>query len=1823
MAQHIEGYRLSPQQLRIWQLRGDRERASGIALIEGACDVARLRAAVAALVVRHEILRTGFAALPGMAEPVQQVRSEPLFEWKVEDLRHRDAAEVMSALEHELDRGATAGAVTGPALQCRVVRVSDERTALVVSLPSLCADAATLDRFLVELGAVHAGATAPAEDVLQYADFAEWQASACREDEADFWRRLQVPGARHTLRTGLESPGGTVERGSIVATIPVELTAEIEQFVTAHDVTDETFWFTAWLAFVRRNVDDEVVTVLAQRSSRTIEPLDTALGPIDRHVPVFHRLNLAAGFAASAAELATVLGDFEAHRVYFDWAHTADPAAVFPLGFSFRTTTDLEVGGLRFAWQRVRVNTEPFDAALEVCARAQAPGRTPRVEAVVLHVAGRCLDEARATRMLDGLFAMVRDVLRHPHRPLGRLETLGPRERHLVLNAWSESTRRLPSARSLCQRIADVATQFPERLALVFGDERVTYGQLDQRARRVAANLLARGVERDDPVALLAERSIEAVIGELGTLAAGAAYAPLEPHQPERRLHQLLAPLGDAVILSLRRWRDLLVRLGVDEARVVFLDQLDTTLELPPLAVPAPDDAAYLIYTSGSTGTPKAVVVTHAGLENLAGAMEQRVYAGLAPPLRASLNAPLVFDASIKQLVLLAAGHTLYIVPEDVRRDGAALLEMIAACRLDVLDVTPSQLELLLHAGLEHRSDALPARVLVGGEPIATATWERLRALGGERFINVYGPTECADVATVASVSDADRPAIGRPLANVRAYVLDPLGNPVPVGATGELYLGGFGVARGYLRNPGLTAARFVPDPFGHDGGRLYRTGDRVRWNERGDLEFVGRSDHQVKLRGFRIELGEIDAVLRQQPGVRDCAVVLREDRPGDRRLVAYVVPQLQASRPSPHTTLGLSADGDPTQLASHVLPNGLVVVHQNKNETEYLFHEIFQQQVYARHGIRLPSDAVVFDVGANIGMYSLYVLQHCERPRIYAFEPVPPILTALRANLNRHGRGATVLGYGLSDREALVDFTYYPRYSMMSGISAYARPGEEVAVVRRYLESTAEGGSAQADEARELLRHADQLLRFRFEGQTHRCLLRRLDDVIREHAIAHIDVLKIDVQRAELEVLRGLGEADWSRIDQIVMEVHQQTSGESAGRLAEIAAVLEHHGFEVAFEQDALLTGTDRYNLYASRLGLRTRDAGRHHAPPPVSALSTDELRRHAEAWLPDHMVPAVFVVLDRMPLTRNGKIDREALPPPPEAEVRAMPPLSPIESIVCDIWADLLASQQFGPDDDFFQLGGHSLMATQLVARIREALQVELPLRAIFEAPTLRGAARAVEQERARTRHGARAEPPRIVPVPRGGAFPLSFAQLRMWLTHQLDPGDRSYNAPAAFQVDGPLSRDVLERALGLMVQRHEPLRTTFAIQDGEPVQVIGEPAPVHLPVVDLSGLDEPARTDELQRRCKLNTEQLFSLEHGPLFRFELVRLGELRHVVIFAMHHIIRDAWSTAIFIRELVEHYRALAANRPVELPALSIQYADFAHWQTTWLTGDVYREHLAYWRRRLAGELPVLALPLDRPRAQRTSSTGRRATFAIDRALSGRLKELGRRSGATLYMTLLAGFVVLLHRHRGQNDLLVGMAIAGRERRETEQLFGCLINMLVLRFELSDATTFAALLRQVRQVTIEAYEYQAMPFDQLVKELAPGRQPGISPFFQVAFGMQNGQRGELRLPGLEITMLPQSIEYVRYDLTVWATEEGDGALSIDWTYCDELFDDATIAGMARRYETLLCGIVAEPTAGIHRYELQSTEDQHALARSQAHKQQSLNDRLSATRRRAES
>jgi amino acid adenylation domain-containing protein/non-ribosomal peptide synthase protein (TIGR01720 family) len=1134
------------------------------------------------------------------------------------------------------------------------------------------------------------------------------------------------------------------------------------------------------------------------------------------------------------------------------------------------------------------------------CELAAASPATDVTARLIRHNAGltgvveyrRDLFDAGAVERLAGHFARVLEVVAdNAAVPLGRIDILTGSERHQVLEAWNDTDRGVARLSFPALFEAQVA-RTPGAPAVLSETSALSYAELEARANRLAHLLIGHGAAPERIVALALPRSVEIVVAQLAVVKAGAAYLPVDPAYPEERISFMLADAQPVLVLTLG---DLVHELGcLDGTPVLVVDHPATAAALAGMPCRAPTDAdrrspltlahpAYVIYTSGSTGRPKGVVVSHAGLASFSAAEVDRF--AVAPEDRILQFSSPSFDASVLELCMSLPAGAALVVPPPGPLLGDALAEVLAQQEVTHALIPPVALATVPDGVAE---TGLPRfrGVIVGGEACTAELVARWAP--GRRMINAYGPTESTVVSTWSRpLTPGGTPPIGRPIWNTRVYVLDGALRPVPVGIAGELYVGGGGLARGYLHRPGLTAERFVANPFGAPGSRMYRTGDVVRWTAEGELQFVGRADDQVKIRGFRVEPGEIESRLRQHAGVGDAVVMARRDKRGHRRLVAYVVP-------SPGS-------------------------------------------------------------------------------------PVP----------------------------------------------------------------------------------------------------------------------------------------------------------------------------------------------------------------------STAALRELLAQTLPAYMVPSAFVTLDALPLSPNGKLDRQALPEAAEVAPGSgyVAPRTDAERALAAIWADVLGMERVGVEDDFFELGGDSILSFRILSRIRAAFGVALSARAVFDARTVVRLAELLPQQPPSDHGGA------IAAVRRGWPLPLSGAQQRLWFLDDLNAGGTEYNTGIGLRLSGRLHGGALRSALDALTQRHESLRTTFDAVDGGGVQVVAGRGEIPLTVLDLSMTDDRRREETLDQALADELRLPFDLRRGPLTRAVLVTMSEDDHVLMLSQHHIVTDGWSVGVLVDELSELYGAAVRGTPVALPALPIQYADFAVWQRERLSSPELDRHLDYWKRKLAGIEP-LELPTDRPRPYVRTTSGSLYRRDLPAELMQQLTRVGQAHGATLFMTLTAAVQVLLSRYTNQRDVAVGTVTSGRNRAELEGLVGFFVNTLVLRSWIDDSQPFSDLLAQVRETVLDAFDHDEVPFDRLVEEIQPERDASRTPLVQAMVVLQNAMVRPMEVEALRIAEQDLPRPSARFDLVLefWPRA---GSLNLAVEYNTDLFDAATIERLVGQLETLLHGIVTDPDRPVSRLPLMSPEEQHQV------------------------
>jgi len=1536
----LHGFRLSHQQRRWWLLHRDGavHRALCAVEITGELDHGRLRSSLAGLVERHQILRTSFQRRAGLALPFQVIADLPCPPaWEEIDLSGGSAREredrfqaVWQAAGQEPD-----SASPGSALRARLIRFEPGRHRLILSLPALCADARTLSLLAGGIALAAEPPRAADEEPVQYVQVSEWQHETVEDEEEAaegkaFWRDreaaaaepLHLPWQRDAAAVGLPA-----EPLRIGVTLGDGTTAGLSRLAAESSGSLEAALLTAWAALLGRLTGREDLALAVETDGRGLEELAGALGPLARAVPVRLGIDPEKSFAAALTGVAAAL------REAVDWQQhwLPDPQGdrtSRDVGFAFEPLPPpRSAGGVELRMTRCEVPGDLRPLALRCTA---VEGRVT----AVLEADPERFDAAGAAKLAEGFRVLVESAAQRPASLLEALPVLPAEERERLLHGFNATASPVPEPLLVHRRFELQAERHPEREALRFEAVSLTYAELNARANRLARHFRGLGVGPETVVALWLPRSPDLVVALLAVLKAGGGYLPVDVTQPAERLARMLVDSGAALLVTqggagvppvagLRG-----VDLDFDAAAVAALgdgdlDDLDFAVE--------PDGLAYVIFTSGSTGRPKGVAVPHRQLASYVHGLGERLGLGSG----ASFATVSTFAADLGNTSLFGAlcgGGCLHVLAEERIFDGEAMAAYLESHGVDVLKIVPSHFQ-ALYRTCPRPERLLPRRCLVlGGEACPSGLVSQLlREAPHLDVLNHYGPTEttvgvCAHRPERSGEPAAVTVPIGRPLANARLYVLDERLEPLPAGVPGELFIGGAGVARGYLGQGAQTAERFLPDPFaGSPGARMYRTGDRARHLPGGALECLGRLDRQVKIRGFRVEPDEVALALREHPGVEAAVAVPFEEAGGGVRLAAYTVPR---------RLWAAEIDG----RKRFVLPNGMAIAHQNRNETEYLFQEIFVRHTYAQHGVRLREEAVVLDLGANIGMFMMFVAACRPRARLYSFEPLPPLFRTLRLNAELYAPGAKVFPAGVAETERTAEFMFYPQHTMMSGLSDYADPELERRVVERSLRNAGQQGSA---EAAALIEHADELLGRRFEGERHACRLLRLSDVIRQEGLERIDLLKIDVQRAELDVLRGLEEPDWHRIDQIVMELHQDEAGATAGRIQQVLDLLGAHGFEAVVEQDPMLVGTDRYALYARRRDGRVEGEdlaalATTAAAPENRVLDAAQLRAWLSRRLPEPMCPAQHVLVKALPLTRNGKVDLRALPAPEQAGAAEgeghVAPRNPVEERIAAIWAEVLGLERVGVHDNYFEIGGDSMQSIRVIAR---AARVGLRLTAqhFFEHQTIALLAAVLgDSERA-------------AGEPAGLEIPLTPAQ-RRFLEGPEDP--RAWGLPLPLEARGAVDRERLALAFREVAARHDALRLRFVRDAAGWRQRYGGEAAAALEWLDLSGVD-PAALEESCDAVAVRLRAGLDLRDGPVARLACLDFGTGRPArLLLVCHPLVADEPSWRILVEDLGAAYRALEQGRDVSLPPATRPFRGWAEGVAALADAPEARSEAAFW-----------------------------------------------------------------------------------------------------------------------------------------------------------------------------------------------------------------------------------------------------------------------------------
>jgi amino acid adenylation domain-containing protein len=1461
------GFTLSPQQKRLWLIssKADKANCEFEIAIEGASESSiceALRGVVSASeILRTRLVRPDWSSLPAQtidshAAPLILSLSAAEFEAWAEDSEASTPFDYLRAHAAVSDQAQP--------LRALLIELEPSSYRLAIALPGYCADAYTAVLLFRNLAARLAGANL-VQGALEYADLAEWQNQLLQAEESaagrSYWRD-EVSEPIPPLPFEIPNSSAFLP-GAIELELEDTVLDAIDYDLRESDLQRSRFLFSCWAVLLSRLTGaNRIICGWLSDGRRHPELLDV-LGPFAKFLPVKIEVDPLASIVEFAQQAKTKLSTAVNWHEAYDWGQSDEDTGSFfcPYIFEYSDSARRIECGAQLELKSLRCWMDRFHLGISYW----SAGDSFRIE--LLYDAARIRPED-AARIAEEYVTLVRSAVASPTAPVKALGIVGPGEHSWQLTCLNAAPAD-PPTRTVLDRIEEQAALARHRPAVRCHQDEIDYAALDASANGIAKRLLAAGVSQGAVIGICLERSIDFIVALIGVWKAGAAYLPLDPRSPERRLCETIETAGLRMIITRPQWRRPFDGLSV----IIINDRADLADTRPGITI-TPDQLAYILLTSGSTGSPKSVAVEHRQLAHYVDAVRRATGMNAAnyatfSSFTADLGNTAVFSA-------LSSGACLHIVTEDQALEAGALYEYFEGNEIECAKLTPSHMRILL-AGANGKSRRAPIFIL-GGEPSSWELIEEIRATFPAGAIwNHYGPTETTIGVSVYPVVSNRAPCsktvpLGRPLPRNRIYILDAHLRLAPFGSAGDLYVGGPSLARGYINDPAATSDRFIPDPFGSaPGARLYKTGDLARYVDDGMIEFLGRSDRQLKIRGHRIEPAEIEARINTYPAIARSFVTLVDTPTKESRLVAYVI--------------------------------------------------------------------------------------------------------------------------------------------------------------------TRNGAQFQASELQSYLRES-----------------------------------------------------------------------------------------------------------------------------------------------LPEQMTPSAFVTVPAFPLTPSGKINARDLPLPTAADTaqsEAAVPTNSIEDLLCGIWRALLECEKVGLDQSFFDIGGHSLLATKLVSRIRKTFQVELPLREVFESPTIRGLARRIGQRRWSERGD-------VAPTglrPAGGNLPLSFAQRRIWFLEQLNPGEAAYNAASSLILRGRLNVALLHRSLNDVIARHESLRTNFIADEGVPAQVIRAERAVPLVFVDLGALPESIRRKAVDELSMRHARAPFDLGGDCLIRVTWLRITEEEHILLVNQHHIIFDGWSSGLLLRDLSAFYEAHLTSRAPALPPLSIQYADFACWQREYLNDETLKKLLTYWQDNLDGHERAQFSANARSTLKRINHGGLEK-FRLSAELIESVRNECREQNVTLFMFLTAVFKALLLRYLGQSDICIGIPIANRTRAEFENIVGFFVNTLALRTRLDGNPPFSEALHRVRESMLDAYAHQDLPFEKLVEHLHPDRHEGGNPFFSVVFHYDNTPAGNVSMGGVDVEIETPDTGYVKFDLSV-SLQAGGSGIDGRVEYKSDLFSEEFIRRFIEHFQVMAEAAVRRP------------------------------------------
>ena len=1711
------------------------------------------------LIKRHTVLRTYFSDIEG--KPIQKVYDEL-------DLSIKDIYIDCKNIDKENERDTIKKLIythanksfdfkKGPLFNIKLIELSAKRFLFLFTAHHIIWDETSSINLMNEFNELYNSYTENREPELpsidvDYLDYARWMNNSIKngmfEKQRQYWldKFSNVPEGLNLPTDYVRPAIQTFNGGTILKCINSELKVKIDEFCKDKNVTLYMLCLAVLNLQMHRLSQQDDFVIGSPIVNRDNVHLEKLIGLFASAIPLRCTIDRKDSFNELLIKTKqTALEAYENHvypsNLAIEQINTKvdlSRSKLFNVFFGVQNDKNNLILNTKFNGVEVDYKVIEF---IEDSSRFDMTLAVDEIEGNIelnLNYNSDIFKKTTADRIVEQYISLLEQIVEEPDKLLSDFEMISLKERKMIFEEVNNTQTLFNSNICIHNKFEEQVILNPDKIAVTFKGKSLSYKSLNDKANKLANYLIGLDVKIEDKVGIIMEPSLEMIVGLLSILKIGAAYVPMTYDYPDERKKTIINDSKIAVLVTCSTFN----LNNVDfNGQVVLVDsdwnKIDKQSNLNPNIKVNSDNLAYVIFTSGTTGTPKGIEIEHKGVVNLIEWIQNKYCLnGNDSMLFSTL---FTFDASILDIYWpLAVGARIVIADEEERRSPIEIGRLINEYNITALQFVPSMLDSFIDSAKnnEFKHNESLRFVICGGATLTKNLRDKFLNEFNCKLYNHYGPTEITVDALSFDCSnyfEGDVIPIGKPVANTKVYILDSNFKLAPIGVPGEIYIESIGVARSYLNDDEKTKNSFVHNPFSSDiNAKLYKSGDLGKYLEDGNISFISRIDNQIKIFGNRIELDEIENKLGSHKLINKCAAITKKDNNDDDRIIVYVeldkeLNSFQGKNNEMYKLFTVSQipelENKIKALHSDAWPEYFMGDEINRKYWDRLFNKFSKYQI-ALH----DEDGEVVAIGNSIPISWNGTVEGLPKGWDAGLEK-----GCIDAENNKEANCLLVLA-------AVVDEKYQSKGLSTLVLKAFKSLGYGHNLSRIIIPVRPTGKVKHPE-----ITFEEWCERRRPDGTYE-------DNWIRIHEGLGGKNLKIETQS---QYIIGTIE-DW-----------EKWSGEE-------------------------ITESGDYNLKDTLQPVKIdidRGIGEYYDPcvwmehPHYSNeeykwryIDTNGVKEFLREYLPEYMIPYKCIFINHIPLTNVGKIDKNSLPEvdfKDRIKIEFEHPKDDIEKILVKMWSEILNLESISINDNFFEVGGHSLKATLLISRIEKELNVKIPLRKLFENNTIKEMGKCIKDE-------MKVIYIPIKPIEEREFYPASSAQKRLYIINQLD-NNINYNITKAILIDGDIDQIKVEKAINKLIDRHEALRTSFEMKDNEIVQKIHKNIKID---VDYKEVDEV-----MLKKVISNFIQPFNLNKAPLLRSAIIKLQENKHILLIDVHHIVVDGVSVEILIQEFVSFY---LGN---ELPEAKIQCKDFTNWQNELFESEAFKKQREYWLNVFSSKIPTLNLPLDHERPQIQSFEGQKLSFYIEEDLLDELNNIALESGTTKHTVLFAAYKILLSKCTSEEDIVVGLPSAGRVHADIENTIGMFVNTLPIRTQPQSNKLFVDYLHELHLQLLMAYENQDYQFEMLIEDLNFATNPSRNPIFDAVFSFQSISSRTSEIEGLKFTPYEYEEMISKFDLNMTA-QEMENCIRFDLEYCSKLFDKETIEKFKDYYIKILNSIVLNRNIEIGQIEVEESTDE---------------------------